>query len=433
MSIKFHIITGFIAVSSLFMSLDAKIEEHTMREIRHDLKSRRYDQLGIFLKDYVGTSNAHLAKLKKIAKKEKSRTLLRAVEATSRFKKLKSGLGISTGAFLQTALYIESDMKKHVQHKQYYLPSHKTGLSKALEYDPKTKTTFIIAGKRKSNYLGRGAKKTVYKSIGYKNGKTTVIARAEQSCAMKREIKITKKLRGAPGIISIKGFGKHKDSGKKYTTTYSTLYTTGSIKTILKKKIALSLYEKVKICYNILQGLDSMHSRGIVHRDLAAQNFFVTVPHGKPGKRKVTAVIADFGWAAYAKTLAHKKPQANYKSTAPEGFLLKRMKHSTYYATDIFSTGRVFYRLLHGEKKGKWLQGFSSGSPKWRYFKYFRIIQKHTHARRKVLEHKQARGHISNKERFEYLILKMIHPNASMRGSAKTLRNQMKSLLNKFS
>lgn len=432
MLIKFHIITAAIAVSSLFMSLDAKINDHTEHEIRHDLQSRRYDQLGIFLKEYVGSSKSHLAKLKKIAKQEKSRSLCRAVDAATRFKKIRKGLGMSVGAFLQTALYIESDMRKQVQHKQYYLPKHKTGLSKNLEYDPRSKTTFIICGKRKANYLGRGAKKTVYRSVEYKNGKTAIVARAEQACAMNRELKITKKLRGAPGIISVKGFGKHKQAGKKYKTTYSKLYTTGTLKTILQEKIKLSLYEKIKICYNILQGLESMHSRGIVHRDLAAQNFFVTIPHGKAGKRNVKAVIADFGWAAYAKTLAHKKPQANYKSTAPEGFLLKRMKHSAYYATDIFSTGRVFYRLLYGEKKGKWLQGFSSGSPKWRYFKYFRIIQKHTHARRKVLEHKQARSHVSNKERFEYLILKMIHPNASMRGSAKTLRKQMKSLLNKF-
>lgn len=431
MSLKFSLtvcaLVCSFAITALCATLSAEISHHAEEKIRSALCAKKYDTLGFFLRNHNVHSPADLKKLQKIARQEHARCLSNAIKATNNFKKIRSGLGISTGVFLQTALFMETSLKHYVAHKNYYMQKRKTGLYRTLEYDPHNKKTFVILDGFKSDFLGRGAKKTAYKSIQYINTKSQVVARAQQDSKMERELKITKHLRHAPGIAELKGIGRHKKHGKKYTTIYSKLYT-GTVKTLFKKKVHLSLYEKVKIAFHMLQGLESMHKRFIVHSDLSSKNFFVDIPHGKPGRRDVKAVLADFGWSQYIKNMFYKKAQANMKNTAPEGIFFKKMKGSQYFATDVYAVGLVLYRLFYKERPS-WQDISTSGSKRSHYNRLCAAINKKTHSRRHILAHKKIHSSLTNRERFEYLIQRMIHIRPWARPSATKLRKELQSLL----
>lgn len=424
----------FLSTSLLFLApitplatLTAALPSHTEQRIRGDIKDKKLKQLGSFLNNGIEHSHEDLLKLQEIAHSLKSKGLLKAIHATTDFKKIRHTLGLSTGEFFQMAFYIETTLKNHIKHKQYYIPKNKSGLPRGLEYDPASKTTFIILDGTKSAFLGEGAKKTAYKSIEYKDSKVSVVARAEQLGEMEREFIITRKLMGAPGLFEVKGFGHHTKNGKKYTTIYSKLYTSGNLRTIFKKRIKLNTIEKMTIALNVLKGLESMHARGIVHRDFGSKNFFVSIHKGK-APRHIEAVIADFGWANFIKDTAHKKAQANCRNTAPEGFFLDSMHPSKYLATDVYAVGLVFYQLFYGEK-ASWQISDKTKSPKIYAHNLVRNINHRTDKRRSYLAHKHSAGNMSHKERFEYLILRMVSPHPHVRGTAAELHHQLHSIL----
>lgn len=417
----------FLSPISSLDPLTAALPSHTEQRIHADIKAKKLKQLGTFLNNGIEHSHSDLLKLQEIAHSLNSNSLLNAIHATYDFKKIRHRLGLSTGEFLQIAFYIETTLKNHIKHKQYYIPKNRSGLPRGLEYDPASKTTFIILDGTKSAFLGEGAKKTAYKSIEYKDAKVSVVARAEQADEMEREFIITRKLKGAPGLFEVKGFGHHTKNGKKYTTIYSKLYTSGNLRTIFKKRIRFTTIEKMTIALNILQGLKSMHERGIVHRDFGAKNFFVSIHKGK-APRHIEAVIADFGWSNFVKDMAHKKAQANYRNIAPEGFFLEKMHPSHYFATDVYAVGLVLYQLFY-EEKASWQKSDKTKSPKIYAHNLIRNIDKSTNKRRSVLAHKHQTGNISHKERFEYLILRMVSPYPHVRGGAAELHHQLHDIL----
>lgn len=400
-------------------------------DIQRLVEEKKYGELGRYVKRRLG-STVTLSELHNIAVKQKSKSLLRASLATKNFKKIKSDLGVSTGAFFQIALFIETDLKKYIAHNRNFLPKSVTKLSNAIEHDPKGKRTFIVLDHSKKNFIGEGAVKTVYKSILYHPKMPEVVARGEQSRAIKREIQITRLLQGSSGIFSIKGFGKHKEHGKEKIAIYSKLYHPGALQTAFEKGEKFSLYEKMSIALNILKGLDALHSRHIVHRDLGARNYLIDIPHGKAGKRKIVAGIADLERANFSREVADTKVQGNTKYTAPEGLFRSQMKGSDYYASDVYAVGLVFYRLFYG-KIPVW-QDTSYvkevfGNVSFRHKQLVCRIERATGARKNHLARKASWGKISKKEAFEYMILRMVDPNPKKRGTAKELRAKMERLI----
>lgn len=400
-------------------------------DVQRQVKEKKYAELGRAVKKDLGRKIT-LSELYRIAVKEKSKSLLHATIATKNFKKIKDGLGISTGAFFQIALFIETDLKKYTANGRNFLPKKVTKLSNAVEHDPRGKKTFIVLDHSKKTFIGEGAVKMVYKSILYHPKEPEVIARGEQGRAIKREIQITRLLQGAPGIFSIKGFGKHKEHGKEKIAIYSKLYHPGALQTAFEKGATFSLYEKMNIALNILKGLESLHSRHIVHRDLGARNYLIDIPHGKAGKRKIVAVIADLERANFSREVADTKVQGNTKYTAPEGLFRSKMKGSDYYASDVYAVGLVFYRLFY-EKIPVWQDKSYVkevlGSPSFRHKQLVCRIVRETGSRRKHLGRKASWGKISKREAFEYLILRMVDPNPKKRGTAKELRAKMQKLI----
>jgi serine/threonine protein kinase len=333
---------------------------------------------------------------------------------------LAKELKISPSDVRKTATYIET----HNIHG--YLPKSKSHLA----IEKCSSNTFIVLdGKR--HYLGRGTHKKVYKAIHYKDD-PEVVARGVEKTKEYREYVLTKKLQGKPGIFSVVGMGKYKKKGKVHRTLYAKLYRSGSLHDVLEKRIKLSLYEKVKLAQDMLTGVKSLHDEKIVHLDLAARNFLVDIPKGKPGKRSVVAAVADLGHALYVKDAWKTKVSGNTRYTAPEGLFINKMKRKDYYKTDIYAVGCVLYWLKLG-KRPSWCEkcyvnGYDvPGSLKKRYWLLKKAIKQGTKKRRHYL----AQGLLKRTpaQQFEHLILKMLHTNPNKRGSANYCTERLNSIL----
>lgn len=424
MTVK-KILTALLLSSSL-QAVSPEVEAH----IRRELKKNHHQALGSYLHKELAQSHISLTDIQAIAQKRGSQSLSRAVDATKRFQTLHPNLGMSLGSFLQTAIFIEADIKKYTSRGKKYLSRKKTKLPRTLEHDKETHTTFIVLDGVKEAFLGQGAKKTAYKSIDYNHRKPRIVARAEQIGGMAKELRISKLLRGSRGIYSSLGSGEHKAHGKRYTTIYSDLYNSGDLRAALEKKMAFSLYEKASIALNILYGLEALHKHGIAHRDLGSKNMFLNI-EGVAPRRTIDAVIADFGWSNFVKEIPHRKAQANYKNTAPEGIDFKKLKGSQYFGTDVFATGMVLYHLVTGEKVA-WSNGFKDKSPKVRKEKLIRKINATTRERRLFLENLYKMGHITVEEELEYHILRMLNPNAKERPAAGVLREAVERVFQRL-
>lgn len=333
---------------------------------------------------------------------------------------LAKDLKISPSDVRRTATYI----KTHNIHG--YLPKSKSHLA----IEKCHNNTFIVLDSKR-HYLGCGAHKQVYKAIHYKDH-PEIVARGVEKTKEYREYVLTKKMQGKPGIFSVVGMGKYKKQGKTHRTLYAKLYRSGSLHDVLEKRVLLSLYEKVKLAHDMLTGVKSLHEEKLVHLDLAARNFLVDIPKGKPGYRRVVAAVADLGHALYVKDAWKTKVTGNTRYTAPEGLFLNKMKRKDYYKTDIYAVGCVLYWLNFGKRPSwcekSYVNGYDvPGSLKKRYWLLKRAIKQGTKKRRHYL----SKGLLKRTpaQQFEHLILKMLHTNPNKRGTAKHLTARLNTIL----
>lgn len=336
--------------------------------------------------------------------------------------------GLKKGEFSRLSKFIRTKLPSYIKKNKYFLTKKITGQSRTIEYDPKTKKSFILLDGAKGAFLGRGAKKVVTKAILFNRSKSQIVARGEQCLPMKQELKITKRVQGLSGLFRTIAFTQHKAKGKRYNTIYTQLYSSGSLADMLNKNIRLSIHEKTKIALDILKGLESLHKKNIVHRDLGIKNYLVTISKGTVGRRKVVAVIADLGRALPKPKAAKTAVQGNSHNVAPEGIFLKKMKGADYFATDIYAVGCAFYRLVYGERPSWTAKNYvknTSRSESKNYKILVNKINKETKSRITYLQRKQKSSKLSKKEAFEFVTLRMVNADPKKRGTAKQLRRAM--------
>lgn len=410
------IIATFTALM-MFASLPLTAKETPLEEkVILQIQNQNYDKVaGLLIKEKLS-----LQKMEKLARSAQSAPLFQAVRMTKSLKKLVPKE--NTVSLLKTALFIETKLPQNKPH----LSQQTTKLPYTIEVDSQSKQPFIVLeGKR--NWLGKGKKKVVAKALLYKHRNPQVVARAVQSIPMERELKITKNLQGKAGIFKTHGFVQHKSHGKKYTTVYSKLYRSGSLRTVFDRDARFSLREKIRIAYQISQGLYSLHKRAIVHCDLGARNYLIDIPRGKAGSRAIEATIADLGRAEFTKSMGHPKAQGNMSYAPPEGLKRKELHPKDYFASDVFAVGCVFYELFYGKKPSWHTQSLSkdhSKPVKTQFKKLVGQIKCATAARRSKL--KQQRR--DSKEQFEYLVLQMVHTDSKRRPTAKKLCREFSKL-----
>lgn len=410
----------------LTATLSPTLASGSEKSLKRDLKKHRYDLVAKAL----NKSSLKLRKLKQIAKHARSSPLLRAVDATYKISKVTKKLKLPTKKILQAAFFCETCPMTQGVRKSRYFSKQKSTLAYSIEFDAKTHNYFILLDGKKSA-IGKGKKKVVKKAILYDHKRPKLLARGEEQQDDKNELQITKALQGGRGLFQTHALCRTRRNQKNYNSYYSKIYSPGSLQSILVVNYPLSTYEKIQIAAQSLQGLQTIHAKGIVHLDLGARNYFVNIPKGAPGRRTIEACVADFGRAQFLKKLKNvTKVQGNTTYVAPEGLYPERLQPTDFYQTDIFAMGCVFYRLFYGVKCPWQDVSYVKETTRpieIRYTELANRIRQHTESRREQLASKQQES-LSVEEKFELLMLTMLHIDPSKRGTTNELCEQMQQI-----
>ena len=131
------------------------------------------------------------------------------------------------------------------------------------------------------------------------------------------EAKRLARFNAVPEIVDI--YDCFEENGSGYIVME--LLDGATVKEILKKKRRLSIPQAKRIVLSVLRGLAVVHKEGIIHRDIAPDNIFIT--------RNGNVRILDFGAARYATAAQSKSlsvilkpgfaPEEQYRSHGTQG------------------------------------------------------------------------------------------------------------------
>lgn len=296
------------------------------------------------------------------------------------------------------------------------------------QYSQKTHTWYIHPGRP----IGKGHKKHVSKVLMYSpTGSFQYVACAEQHAPMTYEKECLLKLQNTTGVLHV--FDALRFNGT--TSLYCTLYNHGSLHDTLRgPSLSLTLKEKAGMALQILQGLEAIHAKKIIHRDLKSNNLLVNVSN-TPDGRLVSVAITDFGRALPLQQCHGVRAHWNPLFTAPEGILYKKLHTKDYPLTDLFAAGCNIYEIFY-DCRCPWCDKDlvkGHGNEKQRYDALLQKLNNATTPRRTALEVRFLNHTITPQEEFEYLILTSVHPDPKKRTSAHDLRVWLETIIARMS
>lgn len=184
--------------------------------------------------------------------------------------------------------------------------------------------------------IGKGSFGKVW--CGVVNGEIVAIKdmvyKSEKEIQMwKKEVKILERLQNDDFLVQIKGYC----ISDKLLTIVMELMECGSIYEIIHEKrngpVIWSMLQKVRILRHVSKGIESVHAKNIVHRDLKSMNILID--------SKGTAKLADLGCASIASSI-------NTLDVGSPLWMAPEVHSGNYsYPCDIFSYGVVTFEVFN--------------------------------------------------------------------------------------
>lgn len=351
----------------------------------------------------------------------------RAVETCEKIRHLDGKLGLSAKKLFKIALFIEKTLPKEIASGRYYHHRKATGLNRTVQYDPKTKRVFINL----RSSLGSGKHKKVTKAVLYDHKNPVFIACAATSDRCKKELGVHKRFKHREGLARTYAITQHYDQKhhRVMTSIFLKLYNGHSLRHHQHHQGELSQKEKAIVARDLLHGLEHLHKRNLVHCDLHSGNALLHVANPSAKKKKLSAVLIDFGRTKRLSEARKSAPRihAASRTNAPEAFTRHKIRAK---AVDIYALGYQLYHLNYGRppelpSKNTFVRALHSSKSKQRAFgKSLRANIKKIQTKRK-----EDINNNSSYNQFQKLILKMCHTNPSTRGSATELRRKLDDII----
>jgi len=402
-----------------------------IEEITTAVKKQSWTEVANLVSQGFDSSEISLAHLETIADIYPLSPFATAFKATSAILSLPEPTGLTAEIAFSIAFFAETSLPDEIAQKTLYWNKDRFG--RELQYDSKTKSFFIHLGTYGIPPLGEGRKKIVTKTLLYNKENFEVMARGLTPFDVKEEMEAMKQLRNLPGVLQAEALMKHKDAKTtpKMMTIVTKIYHPGSLNDVIKKSSwHLTLKERLQIANDILTGLASIHSKGLVHRDLGARNYFVDIIGSKPGSRIIKAVVADMGRTIPISRAARKPVQGNRSYLPPEAIDRNNMVGEDYYKSDLFATGCVLWALCF-EKSPPWRKQhpykMECAESKEQYDEFIELLTK----AHEEVNHAMSEDPV--KKVFESLVVQMTDPNPTKRGNACESQKIVAALLKKLS
>ncbi|MBI3821925.1 MAG: serine/threonine protein kinase [Planctomycetes bacterium] len=216
-------------------------------------------------------------------------------------------------------------------------------------------TGFFLGPYRILDQLGQGGMGRVYKAMHQTMNRLValkVLAPQLVTTERARELFLREVQAAAqlshPNIVM--AFDANENEGRHYLAME---YVAGpNLERYVKKQGPLSIGLACEIVFQVANGLQHAHDKGMVHRDIKPANILL---HQEPGSDRIQVKILDFGLARLqqtekqgAKTIIARD---NTVMGTPDFLSPEQSKnlHETDIRSDLYSLGCTFYYLLTGQ------------------------------------------------------------------------------------
>lgn len=152
---------------------------------------------------------------------------------------------------------------------------------------------------------------------------------------LRREYELSYNL-NHPSIVNILGFDENTPAGPAIIIEY---INGTSLDKYLAKPVPVPVSHRKSILNDIMDGLEYLHHRGILHNDLKPENIIIN--------QKGAARIIDFGLSEGEDSVWTGSLGGSADYTAPE--ILNRTEHART-ASDIYSLGKITSFIFNGKK-----------------------------------------------------------------------------------
>jgi hypothetical protein len=241
---------------------------------------------------------------------------------------------------LELAYFIHAIAPRKIATGPAYFPRDRL-LPRAVQYDFPSKKTFIhLKCHNGAKKLGEGAFKEVTLSIQYDQASPKLVACAEAKGNIEKEVTNLYLARGLEGVIQVKAVMRRKGSSGDKTALIFDLYSPGALTDERMHKLPFD--KRVKVAKKVLLGLEGLHKRGVIHRDIKPKNIFIS-----DGPKGFSACLSDLGQGLFIHECPGKTVNCTPHYNPPEALGTKPIN---YEKADIFSLGMVIYQLAFSKK-----------------------------------------------------------------------------------
>lgn len=194
--------------------------------------------------------------------------------------------------------------------------------------------------------IARGGMGAVYKALHPQFKKIIAIKEVRADLAnnpdilqrFEQEVELLAQLPTHPNIVTV------RDALVWENKLYIVMdYIAGETLSDLTSEGSLDPERGATLLEQILSGLEAIHSRGIVHRDLKANNILID--------HQGNAYITDFGIAEYTNQRSNAVVMATPRYAAPELIDVRMRRGGSDQQVDIYAAGILAYEMLLGENR----------------------------------------------------------------------------------